>query len=57
MKIALGCDHGGLELKGVILEHLKKQGYEVIGVYLCMHDAHPEAFENAKEGSELNETN
>lgn len=30
MKIALGSDHGGLELKGIVLEHLKKQGYEVV---------------------------
>jgi len=29
MKIAIGCDHGALELKNVLVAHLKKQGYEV----------------------------
>ena len=30
MKIALGCDHGGLDLKNHIIEFLKKEGHEVI---------------------------
>ena len=29
MKIALGCDHGALELKNVMVAHLQKQGHEV----------------------------
>jgi ribose 5-phosphate isomerase B len=29
MKIAIGCDHGGLELKKVIVEFLKSEGHEV----------------------------
>ena len=29
MKIAIGCDHGALELKNVMVEHLKKRGHEV----------------------------
>lgn len=29
MKIALGCDHGGLNLKEAIKKHLKENGYEV----------------------------
>ncbi len=35
MKIALGCDHGGLEHKNAILEHLKSRGFEVVdfGIY------------------------
>ena len=35
MKIALGCDHGGLEHKNAILEHLKTRGFEVVdfGIY------------------------
>jgi len=35
MKIAIGCDHGGLEHKNAILEHLKSRGFEVIdyGIY------------------------
>ena len=29
MKIAIGCDHGGFELKQLIIQHLSKNGYEV----------------------------
>ena len=29
MKIAIGCDHGALALKDVLIPHLEKQGYEV----------------------------
>jgi ribose 5-phosphate isomerase B len=32
MKIVVGCDHGGLELKNAIKEHLEKIGHEVIDV-------------------------
>lgn len=28
-KIAIGADHGGYELKHLIVEHLRRQGYEV----------------------------
>lgn len=30
MKIALACDHGGLDLKNKIIEFLKKEGHEII---------------------------
>lgn len=30
MKIAVGCDHGGLEHKNAIAEHLEKRGFEVV---------------------------
>ena len=30
MKIAVACDHGGFRLKNVLMEDLKKQGYEVV---------------------------
>lgn len=35
MKIAVGCDHGGLKHKNAIKEHLEKRGYEVcdFGIY------------------------
>ena len=29
MKIALGCDHGALDLKNLVAAHLEKQGHEV----------------------------
>ena len=29
MKIAIGCDHGGLEHKNAIIAHLKDRGFEV----------------------------
>jgi len=33
--IAIGCDHGGLELKNAIVEHIKSRGIEVndLGIY------------------------
>ena len=35
MKIAVGCDHGGLEHNNAIAEHLKSEGFEVedFGIY------------------------
>lgn len=35
MKIAIGCDHGGLEHKNAIAEHLTARGFEVtdFGIY------------------------
>lgn len=30
MKIAIGCDHGGLEHKNAIAEHFEKRGFEVL---------------------------
>ena len=35
MKIAVGCDHGGLEHKNAIAEHLKERGFEItdFGIY------------------------
>ena len=30
MKIAVGCDHGGINLKPVLLDHLTKRGFEFI---------------------------
>ena len=29
MKIAIGCDHGALDLKNKMIAHLEKKGYEV----------------------------
>lgn len=30
MKIAVACDHGGLELKRALVRHLEEDGYEVV---------------------------
>ena len=30
MKISIGCDHSALDLKNVIINHLKEKGHEVI---------------------------
>ena len=30
MKIAIGCDHGALDLKNAVIAHLEKQGHEVV---------------------------
>lgn len=29
MKIAMACDHAGFDLKGRLMEYLRKQGYEI----------------------------
>ena len=29
MKIAVGCDHGALDLKNLVVSHLEKQGHQV----------------------------
>ncbi len=29
MKIAIGCDHGALDLKNAVVSHLEKRGFEV----------------------------
>ncbi len=35
MKIAIGCDHGGLEHKNAIVAHLKERGFEVKDSGIC----------------------
>ena len=47
MKIALGCDHGGLEHKNAISEHLKERGFEVVdfGIYEQKSVDYPEIAE------------
>lgn len=44
MKIALGCDHGGLEHKNAIAEHLKERGFEIVdfGIYEQVSVDYPE---------------
>ena len=45
MKIALGCDHGALELKNLVAAHLQKQGHEVtdFGTYTLDSCDYPES--------------
>ena len=32
MKLAIGCDHGGYELKQEMIQHLQSKGYEITDV-------------------------
>lgn len=49
MKIAIGCDHGALELKNTVMNHLKKKGYEVLdfGTYTADSCDYPDFGEKA----------
>ncbi len=49
MKIAIGCDHGALDLKNAVLAHLKKQGHEVMdfGTYTLESCDYPDFGEKA----------
>ena len=49
MKISIGCDHGALELKNVMVAHLTKKGYEVkdFGTYTADSCDYPEFAEAA----------
>jgi ribose 5-phosphate isomerase B len=51
MRIALGCDHGGLELKNTIIEHLKGRNFEVkdFGTYTHESCDYPEYALNVSE--------
>lgn len=44
MKISIGCDHGALDLKKAVAEHLQKQGHEVkdFGTYTLDSCDYPE---------------
>ena len=47
MKIAIGCDHGGLEHKNAIADHLKERGFAVtdFGIYEQISVDYPEIAE------------
>ena len=51
MKIALGCDHGGLNLKNAIKKHLEEQNYEVedFGTYSADSVDYPDYAKKAAE--------
>jgi hypothetical protein len=63
MKIALGCDHGGLEIKNAIIEDLKNKGVEWVlrnksktgqdkdGVFIEAGAEQQKAFDKAKTDS------
>ena len=44
MKLAIGCDHGALDLKNAVRTHLEKKGYEVkdFGTYTADSCDYPE---------------
>ncbi len=49
MKISIGCDHGAIDLKNTVVEHLTKKGYEVcdFGTYTNASCDYPEFAEAA----------
>ena len=49
MKIAIGCDHGALDLKNAVAAHLAKKGYEVcdFGTYTLDSCDYPDFAEKA----------
>ena len=44
MKLAIGCDHGALDLKNAVKAHLEEKGYEVkdFGTYTAASCDYPE---------------
>ena len=44
MKLAIGCDHGALELKNLLIDHLQHQGHEVtdFGTYTTASCDYPD---------------
>lgn len=51
MKIAIGCDHGALELKEAVAAHLHSKGYEVadFGTYSAASCDYPDFAQKAAE--------
>lgn len=58
MKIAIGCDHGGLEHKNAIVEHLTERGFTVkdFGIYEQKSVDYPEIAEKVANSIVSNET-
>ena len=58
MKIALGCDHGGLEHKNAIGEFLKEQGFEVVdfGIHEQVSVDYPDIAKKVCESIQKGET-
>lgn len=57
MKIALGCDHGGLEHKNAISEYLQQNGFEVtdFGIYELQSVDYPDIASKVCESIQKNE--
>ena len=57
MKIALGCDHGGLEHKNAIADYLKENGFEVVdfGIYEQVSVDYPDIAKKVCESIQKNE--
>ncbi|QSX05052.1 ribose 5-phosphate isomerase B [Sedimentibacter sp. zth1] len=51
MKISLGCDHGGYELKEIVKKHLEDKGFEIIdtGTYSLDSVDYPDYGQKAAE--------
>ena len=57
MKIIIGSDHCGFELKNAIVEHLGKRGFEVfdLGIHECKSVNYPEIAVNVGEAIQKDE--
>lgn len=57
MKIAIGCDHGGYELKEAIKEYIESKGAEVVdfGTYSTDSVDYPEYGQKVAEAVKMNE--
>ena len=58
MKIAIGCDHGALDLKNAVIAHLESKNYDVSIEGLCWMQGESDSFSTeAAEGYALHLTN
>ncbi len=59
MKIAIGSDHAGFELKGILIKHLTAKGFEVkdFGCYSNESMDYPDSAHPVCESIEKNESN
>ena len=57
MKISIGCDHGALDLKNILVAYLTKKGYEVkdFGTYTADSCDYPEFAEAAAKAVAIGE--
>jgi len=52
MRLAIGADHGGYDLKNDLVAHLRQLGHDVVDVGAHAHDAHDDYPDFAREVAE-----